>query len=100
MFKANFPYFTDQVCPMNDCPELEHLIKCEKKYPITTITHHLPYHDIFSSDITKQAAVTKVFASLLEKREVGSANSTSPQCCPASPGECGDPCSTLCSSWD
>ena len=83
---------------MNDCPELdtqEHLIECEQNYPITTRTHHLPYHDIFSSDITKQAAVTKLFASLLEKREVASAHSAGPQCCPGSPGECSHPCSTL-----
>ena len=34
LFKANFPYFTNQVCPMNDCPDLdsqENLIDCEKK---------------------------------------------------------------------
>ena len=33
IFKANFPYFKDQVFPMNDCPELdtqEHLIEWEK----------------------------------------------------------------------
>ena len=30
---ANFPYFTNQVCPMHDCPDLdtqENLIECEK----------------------------------------------------------------------
>ena len=34
IFKANFPYFKDQVFPMNDCPELdtqEHLVESEEK---------------------------------------------------------------------
>ena len=97
-FKANFPYNIDQTCPMSGCKDTdtqEHCLDCEKKHPSNTRNQNISYSDIYSIDITKQAAVTKLFATLLERREVASANSTGPQCCPEFPGECSGQCENL-----
>ena len=75
-FKANFPYHQDQQCPMPGCTELdtpEHCLQCEKLFNNTQCSD-TQYDDIFSSDISKQVAVTKIFASLLERREDSSAS--------------------------
>ena len=103
LFIANFPYYNNQVCPNNGCEEIdtqEHCIDCDKIYHPETRTDNIEYSDIFRNDINKQSAVTKLFTSLLERREVASANSTGPQCCPGVPGECSNPCSKLWSSWE
>ena len=87
-FKANFPYNQDQICPMEGCDEIdtqEHCLKCPKKFSsINSHSYHIEYHDIFSEDLLKQVAVTKLFASLLEKTEDASACTTGPMCCPDS----------------
>ena len=75
--------------------ELLDCIDCDKIYHPETRTDNIEYSDIFSNDINKQSTVTKLFTSLLERREVASANSTGPQCCPGVPGECSNPCSKL-----
>ena len=64
-FKANFPYNIDQICPMSGCTNMdtqEHCLDCEKNYPCNTINQNISYSDIYSIDITKQAAVNKLFA--------------------------------------
>ena len=97
-FKANFPYNIDQTCPMvgcNDSDTQEHCLQCAKLWsPSNTVNNHIQYHDIFSEDLTKQVAVTKLFVSLLEKREDASAHTTGPTCCPVSTeeGGCSDQC--------
>ena len=83
---------------MSGCEELdqqEHFLECDKNYPLEAGTQDILYDDIFSNDINKQLAVTKLFSSLLERRQVASANFTGPQCCPGLPGECSDHCSQL-----
>ena len=98
LFKANFPYYNDQVCPNNGCQEKdtqEHCIECDKIVSSDQKRDTISYNDIFSCDITKQLGITKLFASLLEGREVASAKSTGPQCCPGSPRECSDHCPDL-----
>ena len=97
-FKANVPYYKNQVCPNNGCEEIdsqEHCIECDKLFPPETRTDKTEYSDIFSNDVTKQLTVTKLYSSLLERREVASANSTGLQCCPGFPRECSDLCSKL-----
>ena len=83
---------------MSGCKDMdtqEHCVDCEKNYPSNTRNQNISYSDIHSIDITKQAAVTKLFATLLERREVASANSTGPQYCPELPGECSGHCENL-----
>ena len=70
-FKANFPYFRDQKCPMG-CSEAdtqEHALICDTLHPVNSRDTKIAYEDIFSADITRQAAVTKLFSTLLERRE-------------------------------
>ena len=100
-FKANFPYNRDQTCPMEGCNEIdtqEHCLKCEKTIPTSnTYGDHIQYHDIYSEELAKQVAVTRLFSSLLEKREDASALTTGPVCCPISreEGECSGHCSVI-----
>ena len=97
-YTANFPYYNNQVCPNNGCEEVdaqEHCIDCDKIYHPEARIDNIEYSDILSNDINKQTVVTKLFTSLLERREVASANSTGPQCCPGVPGEFIDPWSKL-----
>ena len=96
-FKANFPYNIDQICPMQGCYEVdtqEHCLVCEKN--IST-SNTIKYEDIFSDTIEKQVAVTKLFASLLERREDASAYTAGPMCCPVSPEDrgCSDSCLSI-----
>ena len=78
-FKANFPFNREQLCPIPGCIERdtqEHCLKCEKNSTTVTENIDIQYDDIFSSDITKQVAITKMFTSLLERREDASASTT------------------------
>ena len=59
----------------------EHCLECEKLNGNDTLNRSIKYEDIFSSDIKKQAAVTQLFASLLERREDASASPTGPSLC-------------------
>ena len=70
-FKANFPCNQEQLCRMGcKSPDTqEHCINCEKLTFANTNKNDIEYNDIFSSDITKQVAVTKLFTSLLVRRE-------------------------------
>ena len=83
---------------MEGCDEIdtqEHCLRCPKTFSsINSHNYHIEYHDIFSEDLLKQVAVTKLFASLLEKREDASASTTGPMCCPDSreEGGCSDQC--------
>ena len=84
-FKANFPYNADQMCPMR-CLELdtpEHCLTCDPIYPKETRNYNIKYEDIFSETVSKQSDVTKLFASLLEKREDASALDTGPSIHPS-----------------
>ena len=96
-FKANFPYNIDQICPMQGCYEVdtqERCLVCEKNI-LTSNT--IKYEGIFSDTIEKQVAVTKLFASLLERREDASAYTAGPMCCPVSleDGGCSDACLSI-----
>ena len=77
-FRANFPYYIDQQCVMG-CPELdtpEHCIECVKLNPKEA--QDINYEDLFSESFEKQVAITKLFSSLLERREDASALHTGP----------------------
>ena len=60
----------------------DHCIKCEVTYPLNTRDFDIMYSDIYSEDIIKQAAVTKLFSTLLQRREDASASTTGPSSCP------------------
>ena len=79
-FKANFPYNADQMCPMG-CLELntlEHCLTCDPIYQKETRNNNIKNEDIFSKTVSNQSDVTKLFATLLEKREDASALDTGP----------------------
>ena len=62
-FKANFPYNEDQTCPM-DCGSMdteEHILRCQKLNSQSSQDNTLEYSDLFSTDTTKQGAITKYF---------------------------------------
>ena len=83
-FRANFPYYADQMCIMG-CLELdtpEHCIVCVKLTPIEQQNKDILYEDLFSDSTLKQAAITKLFSSLLERREDASASQAGPSQCP------------------
>ena len=83
-FKANFPYHAEQLCPLG-CPDIdsqEHILLCEKVYPVETRTSSIEYNDIFSDDLAKQADAAHLFATLLERREEASSLTTGPGCSP------------------
>ena len=91
-FKANFPYFSDQMCPLG-CPVAdtqEHAMLCEPIYPFISRDTNIFYNDIFSDDIMKQAAITKLYSTLLERREDASALKIGPSNCLGDPGQCID----------
>ena len=68
----------------------DHCLKCAKTFcSSNTHSNHIEYYDIFSEDLLKQVAVTKLFASLLERREDASAFTAGPMCCPDSREEGG-----------
>ena len=83
-FKANFPFHSDKKCPMCGKEEdtQDHCLKCEITYPLDTRDSDIMYSDIYSEDILKQAAVTKLFSTLLQRREDASASTTGPSSCP------------------
>ena len=79
-FRANFPYYADQKCVMG-CLELdtpEHCIVCVQLTPEEAQDKDIQYEDLFSNSVIKQAAITKLFSSLLERREDASASKTGP----------------------
>ena len=82
-FKGNFPFHMNQLCPKG-CKEIdtqEHILQCEKVYPLLTRDTSISYNDIFSDNIDTQAAIVQLFATLLERREDTSASTTGPSCC-------------------
>ena len=89
-FKANFPFHSKKDCPMcgKEDDSQEHCLKCEDTYPEGTRDETISYSDIYSEDVHKQTAVTKLFATLLQRREDASVSTTGPSCCPGLPGQC------------
>ena len=77
---ANFPYNINQMCPMGciteDTPE--HIQVCEHLNSEETKNSDIQYEHIFSDNVEEQAAVTKVFVTLLERREDASILKTGP----------------------
>ena len=66
-FKGNFPFYVNQLCPMG-CSEIdtqEHILQCDKVYPENVRDSNISYMDIFSDNIDKQAALAKLFVTLL-----------------------------------
>ena len=89
-FKANFPFNSNKNCPMCGKYEdsQEHCFECEDTYLSGIRDDNILYSDIFSDDVEKQAAVTKLFSTLLQRREDASASTTGPSSCPGPPGNC------------
>ena len=83
-FKANFPYHVERMCPMGceseDTPE--HILVCDKLDHDSSKYQDIHYEDIFSENVARQAAVTKHFVTLLERREDASTLETGPSHCP------------------
>ena len=74
-----------QMCPMG-CLELdtpEHCLSCDPINPKETRNYIIKYKDIFNKTVSKQSDVTKLFATLLEKREDASALDTGPSLHPS-----------------
>ena len=100
-FLANFPYNSQQICPNEGCNQQdtqEHCLNCEKMLGTNPASTDIQYSDIYSSDLNKQVAVTKLFVSLLERREDASAEAAGPRCCPVfeeENGECSDQCQLI-----
>ena len=91
-FKANFPYFSNQMCPLG-CDELdtpEHCLVCRKLTHGESHLENTSYNDIFSQSVVRQAAVVQLIVSLLERREDASASETGPSNCLGDPGQCID----------
>ena len=95
-FRGNFPFYSDKMCPYCGKEEdsQEHCLKCDTIYPPSMRKSDIQYSDIFHYDVTKQAAVAQLFASLIERREDASASLTGPSSCPGPPGQCD--CSDIC----
>ena len=72
------------MCPVG-CKKLdtpEHCINCKIIVKGESYVENIPYEDIFSDNVYKQAAVVKLISSLLERREDTSSSSTGPGCSP------------------
>ena len=83
-FKANFPFHSDKkclVCGKEDDTQ-DHFNKCEITYPLDTRDFDIMNSEIYSDDISKPAAVTKLFSTLLQRREDASTSTTGPSSCP------------------
>ena len=80
IFKANFPYYTKRMCPACKTEEdtQEHMLSCEVLYPKIIRNNNISYNDIFSEDVTRQAAVVQLCAIIIEKREDASASTLAP----------------------
>ena len=89
MFRANFPFYSDQMCQFCETEEdtQEHILQREVIYPTNTRNGSIEYSDIFSQDVDRQAAITQLYATLIERREDASASTTGPSSCPGSPGQ-------------
>ena len=85
--KANFPFNSNKNCQMCGKHEdtQEHVLECEDTYKTGITDNNIVYNDIFSDNIEKQAAVTKLYSTLLQRREDASAFTTGPSSCP--PGQ-------------
>ena len=92
-FKTNFSYFTERMSPMGCVEEdsQEHAMLCVPMNPISSRNHNIVYEDIFIEDINIQAAVTKLFSTLLERREDANSEDIGPSSCAGEPGQCIDP---------
>ena len=81
-FKANFPYHLDKICRLGceseDTPE--HILVCDKLNHEKSRFQDIHYKEIFSDNVARHAAVTKLFVTLLERRE--DALETGPSHCP------------------
>ena len=67
------------------CLELdtsEHWIVCVQLTPIEQQNKDILYEDLFSDSTIKQAAITKLLSSLLERREDACASQAAPSQCP------------------
>ena len=89
IFKANFPFNIERMCPYcrNEEDTQEHMLSCEVMYPSSIRNNSIIYNDIFSEDVSRQAAVVQLYATLIERREDASASTTGPSLCPGSPGQ-------------
>ena len=80
IFRANFPFNIERMCP--DCKKeedtQEHMLKCEVMYPRSIRNNSISYNDIFSEDVSRQAAVIQLYANLIERREDASASTLAP----------------------
>ena len=80
IFRANFPFNIERMCP--DCEKeedtQEHMLKCEVMYPRSIRNNSISYNDIFSEDVSRQAAVIQLYANLIERREDASASTLAP----------------------
>ena len=59
-FKANFPYNSNQMCPLG-CDDLDtpgHCLVCRKITPGEMDTHNTKYDDIFRQNVLKPAALS------------------------------------------
>ena len=96
-FKANFPYHAQQLCHLG-CPDTdsqEHILLCDKVYPIKTKKSSIDKSYIFSVDSAKQADAVHLFSNLLERREEASSFTTGPSCCPVGDNNSSNVCSAL-----
>ena len=79
-FGAKFPYNINQMCPMGciteDTPE--HILVCDHLKSEETRNPDIQYEHIFSDNVVEQAAITKLFVTLLERREDASILKTGP----------------------
>ena len=79
-FRSNFPYNSDQMCVMG-CIELDtpqHCMNFPQLHHEEAHEKYIIYEDLFSDIISKQAAVTKLFSTLLERREDASSSYIGP----------------------
>ena len=81
------------MCVMG-CLELdtpEHCIVCVKVTALEAQDKVIHYNDLFSDSILKQATITKLFSSLLERREDANSKDVGPSNCSGYPGQCSVP---------
>ena len=89
-FTANSLFNSEKMCLIceKENNSQEHCLKCEITYPISTRNIEIQYSDIFSGDLTKQAAIAELFATVKGRREVASDLSTGPSNCQGFPVQC------------
>ena len=89
IFKANFPFHSERMCPQCKKEEdtQEHMLSCDIIYPRSIRNNCISYNNIFSEDVTRQAAIVQLYTTLIERREDASASTTGPSSCSGSPGQ-------------